>query len=749
MAEPSGIVARTIAALRYAVTGTPPEWFGPGIPLPDQAPPDVKGRTWDFPSFVNYNYTPRKTEPLSFAKLKALADNCEPLKLVMGRQRSLMTSMEWTVKLRKTKPGQKVDDAGADEIIAFLEMPDKSHDWAQWLGAMLDQVFVYDALSIYDRRTVGGDPWAFEIVDGATITPLVDQWGRQPLAPDVAYQQVLKGLPAVKYTADELLYYPENYRVDHIYGCSRVERIVSIAEASIAQLKSQLGYFTHGNIGDGFFSAPDAWQPDQIKQFENAWNAQMSADGGARIADRRQAPWLPGGSQFHPTNIDLFKQGFDEWLIRLICFSFDVSPTPFIKQAGLGHGSAQSDKEAAEEGGVAQLMQLVRRLMNRLIATKFNRPDLEFAWIEDRELDPKTAAEIDDIRLRNGSRTLNEVRDRNGDAPQADGDVPLIYTTQGAVKLADVVNPPPPPTALAQPAPGEVAALDDEGAAGAGAVKPDKTDEAAAKVEKALAKAAARQPDTDLVAAITDFLAAKGTEIAAQLGDALGLAKVGPMEDYSDRIEHAFDDIEWDWSPLAETTEPMIARIAISAGDAALDDLGLFDAATKAKVTAGALAYAHDRAAELVGKQWVGDTLIDNPDAGWSIPDATRTMIQSTVSDAIERGASNDELAKDIADSVAFSPERSKTIARTETAMADTQGNIAGWKASGVVAGKEWQASANCCDECQEMDGEIVGIDDDFPEGDVPLHPNCECVILPVLPEDMPDASDDDTTDEE
>lgn len=735
MADPTGIVARTIAALRYAVTGNAPQdWFGPGTPLPDQAPPDVKGRGWDFPNFTNINYTPRKTERIDFKKLKLLATHCEPLKLVMGRQRSLMTAMEWSIK-PKVKADAKKDDPAIATITEFFEQPDKLHDWAQWLGAFLDQVFVYDALSIYSRPTVGGDLFALQIIDGATITPLVDAWGYQPLAPAEGYQQVLKGLPAVKYTSDELLYYPENYRVDHIYGNSRVERIVTIVETSIAQLASQQAYFTHGNIGDGFFAAPPNWQPDQIKQFEAAWNAQMSADGGLRIADRRQAPWLPNGVTFNPTQVDLFQQGFDEWLIRLICFAFDVAPTPFLKQMGMGHGSASSDKESAEEGGVAQLMQLVRRVMNRLIATKFGRKDLEFAWTEDRELDPKVANDIDDKNLRNGSKTIDEVRDRRGDEPLPDGlgKQPIIYTSTGGILVETVLSPPPPP-----PVP------DMTGHNGGPPLNDNEPKPGAelAPAEK-LAKEAGGADQAKFTNLIASYLSKRGAIIAKQIADALGISTPDAAA-----IATALDGVDWDWSDLADSAETILSGIAVSAGTEAVSKLGLFDKETLAKVAERATDYARDRAAEMVGKKVVDGELVDNPDASWSISSATRDMLRGTITNAVEAGASNDMLAKDIADSAAFSRERAMTIARTETAKADVQGSRAGWKASGLVAGRQWLAGDGCCDECQALDGEIVGIDEEFPDGDAPLHPNCECTELAVLPEDMPDGADDAETEE-
>jgi SPP1 gp7 family putative phage head morphogenesis protein len=734
MAESTGIVARTINALRYAVTGSAPEgWFPPGDPLPDQAPPDVKGRAFDYDYYVNVDYRPRHTERISFATLKALAASCEPLQMVMNRQRDLVKAIEWTVKPR-VETDTKSTDTSVAQIMQFLERPDGQHDWAQWIGAVLDQVFVYDALSIYARPNNSGGLFGLEIIDGSTITPLVDYSGRTPFAPEPAYQQIIKGLPAVHYTTDELLYYPENYRVDHIYGCSRVEQIIRVAETQIARAKSQLGFFTHGNIGDGYFTAPPTYNPDQVRALEKSWNNQMmgSQVTGLRLADRKQVPVMPEGLVWHPTKVDVFQEMFDEWLIRLICFQFGVAPSPFIKQSGMGHGGAGTDKEAAEEAGIAQLMKFIARLMNRIIKDKFQRPDLEFAWVEDREMDPKVASEIDDRRLRNGSRTIDEVRDRNGEdpLPNKEGAIPLIYTTQGAVRLEDAIKEPTPVVAPPKPVPEIDPAL------AAPAIDPatQAALPAPGKPAAPLAKAADHKAVAAVQSIIGKYLSAQAIVISEKLANDLGLAKSEPSsEDYSGRIETSFDEVDWDWSGLATAVEPLIAGVAVAAGTKAVSDLGLFDAETLKLVSARATAWAHERAAELVGMKWVEGELVDNPNAEWSISSATRNMLRSSVEGAMERGASNNEIAAEIRDNAAFSADRAMTVARTETATADVQGSIAGWRESGLVEGRQWLASDNCCDLCQEIDGTVVGIDEEFPDGDAPLHPNCECSEIPVL----------------
>ncbi len=63
-------------------------------------------------------------------------------------------------------------------------------------------------------------------------------------------------------------------------------------------------------------------------------------------------------------------------------------------------------------------------------------------------------------------------------------------------------------------------------------------------------------------------------------------------------------------------------------------------------------------------------------------------------------------------------------------------------QASGIVKGYKWLASANCCDECQELDGKEVELDTPFvTKGDgpydtvpyPPAHPSCRCAVIEVI----------------
>jgi hypothetical protein len=214
------------------------------------------------------------------------------------------------------KPRTKVNpNAAEDPAIAtltdFFQEPDQEHDWGQWISALLDQLMVIDAVSIYMRPTRGGGVYSCELLDGATIKPLLNELGRRPLPPEPAYQQVLKGLPAEDYTSDELIYFPQTYRVDRVYGYSRVEQAIDLVEQSIARLKSQLGYWTHGNLGDGYFERRTAGR----RTTSCARDALESDDdrldrGPPRNAVRAARHRLPRDQG------QLVDDVYDEWLIR-------------------------------------------------------------------------------------------------------------------------------------------------------------------------------------------------------------------------------------------------------------------------------------------------------------------------------------------------------------------------------------------------------------------------------------------------
>ena len=129
-------------------------------------------------------------------------------------------------------------------------------------------------------------------------------------------------------------------------------------------------------------------------------------------------------------------------------------------------------------------------------------------------------------------------------------------------------------------------------------------------------------------------------------------------------------------------------------------EFGGSDAATSIGVALGvppeqSVAYANERAAELIGKKWIDGQLVENPNPQFAITETVRQDIKATVSQAITEGASPKKLASQLQDTMGA--WRAETIARTETAMAYNAGAADVYESSEV-------------EHVQILDG-------DFPEG--------------------------------
>ena len=256
------------------------------------------------------------------------------------------------------------------------------------------------------------------------------------MPPDVAFQQILKGLPAVDYSRDELIYAPRNPRTNRVYGYSPVEQIIMTVNIALRRQVHQLQYYTEGNVPEAIIGMPKEWNPDQIAQFQAYWDTMLEGD----TASRRHAKFVPDGLIIHDSKKETLKDEYDEWLARVTCFAFSIEPTPFVKQAN--RATAQTARAQSLSEGLVPAMRWVEGLMNLVLAKNFGAPDLCFEFDAQDDVDAKTQAEIDQIYVTVQVKTPNEVRNHLG----------LDPLTPDQIQEFQALNPPPPPPVPGDPA---------------------------------------------------------------------------------------------------------------------------------------------------------------------------------------------------------------------------------------------------------------------------------------------------------
>lgn len=384
-----GFISRVAAGVRYAFTGNADGWFDAGEPLAPVAQ-QAEGRRFDYEPFYNVGHSkPREREAIGFTQLRALADNYDVLRLVIEKRKDQMESLKWTIQKRdveSTKDNESQrKDRKVDEAIAFFQSPDKEHTWADWLRILLEDLFVIDAPCIYPRKTLGGDLYALEVIDGATIKRVLDNTGRLPLPPDTAYQQILYGMAAVDYTADELIYRSRNNRSYKVYGYSPVEQIIMTVNIALKRQLHALEYYTAGSVPDALVGVPETWAADDIKRFQEYWDLLLSGE----TAERRKMRFVPGelARNFKETKQPPLKDVYDEWLARVVCFAFSVEPTPFVAQ--VNRSVAETSREQSLSDGMSSLKNWVKALIDDVLARYMDMAAYEFVWQEEESLNLK------------------------------------------------------------------------------------------------------------------------------------------------------------------------------------------------------------------------------------------------------------------------------------------------------------------------------------------------------------------------
>lgn len=123
------------------------------------------------------------------------------------------------------------------------------------------------------------------------------------------------------------------------------------------------------------------------------------------------------------------------------------------------------------------------------------------------------------------------------------------------------------------------------------------------------------------------------------------------------------------------------------------------DLASAAKVSAGFLAFAKSRTKALRDQTETAESALLNQQATAAVDNRLRQIA------AFEAVRAFEEERRDAAEQIS--------------------------EESGRVMAKRWDASLDSltCTTCEGLDGREAELDEEFPDGDPPLHPNCRCSI--------------------
>lgn len=515
--------------------------FGPGVPLFPQpinpVDPDT-GRAeprqneyrvaWNLPGFSD--------RLVPWSVLRAAADQISLFRRCIEIRKKEVATLSWDVTVSEraieraqqtagTQSRAEVEKAMREKVSPligryadFWEQPDRRGelDFIGWAKKLLEEHFVLDAVAIYPRRTVGGDLFGFEILDGSTIKPLLDTYGFKPAAPEPAYQQILWGFPRGEFIADavvrddgatvvpdayqtdQLIYRVDNVRTFTPYGYSAVEQALDDGDLYLRRHGWLKAEYTDGVMPAGWLKAGAGqaeWTPTQLAAYEKALNDYYSG----QTAQRQRFRILPYGME-PDIRADLgerYRPDYDLHLIKLTAGHFDttIAELGFTEPGGLGStGWHEGQADVQDRKATQPTLRMLQSLITQISRRHLGMPrELEFRIRGLESEDEDAQDEVAQRRVAGARMTLNEDRDRQGLArytfPEAD--MPFTSTGRGIVFMEGASTLAPPGSLIGPGAPASAdpgAQVADDTTAAADPADP------AANDDQGSAVAAARHP---------------------------------------------------------------------------------------------------------------------------------------------------------------------------------------------------------------------------------------------------------------
>lgn len=738
---------------------TPGDWASPQQPIRVVAQQNVGLRSWDFTPGINQQFTPRGDTAISFGQLWNVSNSFDLCRLMIETRKDQVVNRPWAFRV-KPKPGetkkQRLAREASDPDIPFLTefwaRPDGVHRFDIWIRMFLEQLLVFDAPCIYPVRNVLGDiipsqlgvNGGFRLISGTTITPLVDAQGFRPAPPWPAYQQIILGSPtdtlaAAKvagkqdkreFTADQLIYAPRNPRVDSRWGFGPVEQIITtLSIASNFQTSARDAYVS-GNVPEGLLPMPESWTMQQIKDFQT-WFDSMLAGNLARKRRMIMIPATEKGAQFSKESI-IVSPVVSEYVTRVVAFAFSVSPQNLLKQ--VNRGTAKESTDVAQIEGLEPVLKHVENVVNDCVQVLRPGTAAEFAYQDEREMDPLKQAQTDQIYISTGTYTRNEIREARGDDPRPEkaADELTVVTPGGVVPIDTPVEQP-----------GQGGEGEDNPPTGGKSTPVKVQKRGPLKIIAGDLTPKSRQARQEATRILTRFLADQSKRVAKQA--AQGFAKAMKLRKADDTTEQDTDRAlailalcQFDYPTLYASLRPYFEIAAEQGAEAGsfqvAANTGASLTSTLATAKAQASTAARDRAAEMIGLA-VDDqgALVQATGARWSIAKTANDDVLAAIKQGIAENWTPDQLEAVIQASTIFSDDHAEMTADNEIVRQQAGGHLFAWHASGAVLEYAWHALPGCCPLCSsfaELGSVPVGYEFApmiFCPG---AHPRCRCWLV-------------------
>jgi len=335
-------------------------------------------------------------------------------------------------------PAVKKEQARLEEFVrncGFGPIPGvmRNHKFIDFMKMILRDRLIIDQACFEIIPSKKGTPYAFRILDGATIRKTIDHYETDGDA-SKAYVQVLHQEIVSEFALGELAFLPANMFSDirqHEYGCSELEMTMHIIASHLYAEEYNARFFKQGaNIKGILNLKDDNLDQESFDDFRRQFSLMLTGASNAwktPVVSVKDMSWV----NFGQSNREMEFGRWMEYLINVLCAVYAIDPAEvnFPNHGGTGgaspafESSAASKLKASKDKGLAPMLVWFQDFMTDYLIEPLNE-DFIFAFEGLDIMDESTRADLDSKKVKS-YMTVNEVREQNSLPPIEYGDVVL------------------------------------------------------------------------------------------------------------------------------------------------------------------------------------------------------------------------------------------------------------------------------------------------------------------------------------
>lgn len=289
--------------------------------------------------------------------------------------------------------------------------------------AMMVSPFIDESLVSPAQGNTGKEKEADEKKKMGMYSAMLQKMTEPPAYFQYGYANAARPVPFGRREIIYMMRYPNTY--SH-YGLSPVHVLLDTIQMLIYGITHNLEYFTKDYVPKGLLTEL-GFTKDECEAFGNTLSQIMRRkdSSGATVKKQWHIPVLGGPAKFvpiqlTPAELQLITQ--QEWFTKIVWAVFGVTPSELGFTADSNRAVEIVQSEVFRRKTIRPILNLIEYAVNMQLVWEEFYDDVEFKFDMYDVKEDLTKHELYEKQLRNGIRTVNEIREEKGWEPVEGGD---------------------------------------------------------------------------------------------------------------------------------------------------------------------------------------------------------------------------------------------------------------------------------------------------------------------------------------